>query len=568
MTARCLVAAAALVACTPTVPAPLGEDRAVAPTRGGTLHVASFVDLRSLDPAVGYDTVSAAVQFLIFDRLLAYDAKGQLEPQLAESYDVAPDGLSYTFHLRRGVRFQDGSDLTATDVKRSLERTLHHDTPCPAPSYYDHLRGYADYHEGKTTELPGIRVAGSHTVVFELSEPDSVFPHLLAMTFAAPVCPGAGATYDARFSLAACGAGPFKLVRFRSGDGVRVERHEAYWRPGAPLLDAIDWQLAVPQFAQRFKFERGDLDYIREFSEADSVLYRSSPAWRGRGAWEPSMSVNGLFMNTEMPPFDDVHLRRAVAAAIDRTELAAVRPGHVTPHDRILPTGLVPSHEGRTRQLTDRARALEEMRLAGYPYDPTTGRGGYPHTLRFLSVQNSFGQTSSELFQQQLARIGIRLELELVGFPTYLARSGERRSVAIGWDGWNADYPEPSTFFGPILTTAAIADEDSQNHSFFSNRELDDLIAQARKSTDPAARDELYRRAEALVSEQAPWAVAYEAHLFELWQPYVHGYAPNPIQSQYLRGAWIDVEARRAAPLARRAARPRTTLAWTLARWR
>src|SRR5678816_4040122 len=120
---------------------------------------------------------------------------------------------------------------------------------------------------------------------------------------------------------------------------------------------------------------------MREFSEADSLLYRTSPAWRGRGEWEPSLATNGTFMNTEMPPFDNLHFRRAVSFAIDRKEVASVRPGHVKPQLKIVPNVLIPDAPDYPGQRYDFEKALEEMKLAGYAYDPKTGKGGYPREV-------------------------------------------------------------------------------------------------------------------------------------------------------------------------------------------
>ncbi|HMR75870.1 MAG TPA: ABC transporter substrate-binding protein, partial [Polyangiaceae bacterium] len=119
------LAAAVLLACEGRVAAPIGQDRPGPPQRGGTLRTAFFTDVRSLDAATAFDTASGAIESLIYDRLVSYDAAGKIAPQLAESVDVQDDGKRYIFTLRRGVLFHDGTPLTAADVKRSIERSLH-----------------------------------------------------------------------------------------------------------------------------------------------------------------------------------------------------------------------------------------------------------------------------------------------------------------------------------------------------------------------------------------------------------------------------------------------------------
>ncbi|MEB2314339.1 MAG: ABC transporter substrate-binding protein [Sorangiineae bacterium] len=553
-----LALALALSGCKPGVKPPIGRAREVPPERGGVLRTAFFSDVRSLDAATAFDTGSAAIEGLIYDTLMSYDDEGKLVPLLAESVDVAPDGRRYTLTLRRGVLMQDGHELRAEDVKRSLERALDHDTPCPVPSFYDRIEGYDAFHDGKARELTGVRVGGQYSVDFVLTLPDATFLHKLALPIAAPLCRSAGRKWSRDFSSRPCGAGPFRVVRFDNGQIIKLTRFDGYWQKGKPYLDGVDWFLSMQSYTQRFKFEDGALDYMREFNDADSMLYRSSAAWRGMGGWEPSKTVAGTFMNTRMAPFDDVHFRRAVAFAIDRQEIASVRRGPVMPQRKLVPLSIIPESPGYPGQHHDLSRALEEMRLAGYPYEPETGKGGYPETIEYLAIIDSFAQQAAELYQQQLARIGIRISIQVVGFPTFLARTGRENTVRMGFVGWSADYPDPSDFFEPILTTASIQPEDSQNSAFYSNPELDRLLVTARGSTDASARLELYRRAEQIVADDAPWAIAYSYRYFELWQPYLHGYRPNPILTQHLRGAWLDRSEMRLARARRRAP---TTLA-------
>jgi ABC-type transport system substrate-binding protein len=564
-TERALLGAATLAllaGCEGRVAPPIGERRDLPPQRGGTLRAAFFVDVRSLDAAVAFDTASFAVENLIYDRLVSYDEKGEIAPQLAESWDISADGKRYTFQLRRGVRFHDGEELRAGDVKRSIERALHVQTPCPVPSYYESIRGYTEYHDGKTAELAGVHVEGDWVVAIELTQIDAAFLHLMALPIVAPLCKSAGRTFERGWTSQACGAGPFKLEKYENGNLIRVVRHDGYWDKGKPYLDAIEWHLAVQSFTQRFKFERGDLDYMRDLSEADSQLYRGSPEWRGLGAWEASLSTGGSFMNTELPPFDNRHFRRAIAFATNREQIAAVRPGHVVPHTKMVPDTLIPKEPGYPGQIYDYRQALEEMRLAGYPFDPKSGKGGYPVEIPYIAILDSFAQQSGEILQQQLARIGVRIRLQVVGFPTLLAKVSRRKTVPLGWTGWHADFPDPSTFFEPVLSTKAIQEEESQNSAFFSHPEFDRVIDEARHTNDRARRLALYRRAEQIVADEAPWVISYVYRYFELWHPYVHGYQPHPVLSQNVREMWFDRGAKQRA--ASRRARTRSTLALAL----
>ncbi len=544
----------ALLGCD-TIRPPLGARRDVPPQRGGVLRTAFYTNVRTLDAATAFDTASAAIEGLLYDTLVTYGEGTELVGQLAESHVVSEDGRTYRFTLRRGVRFHDGEELVAADVKRSLERALHKDTPCPVPTFYDHIDGYEAFHSGKAKELAGVRVTGTYEVEFRLREPDATFLHVMALPIAAPVCKSAGSVYERSFANAPCGAGPFRVTKYAQDDVIVLERHDGYWKKGFPYLDRIEWHLSMQSFTQRFRFEDGAMDYMRDFNATDSLLFREHPEWKKYGEWQESMTQSGFFMNTEMPPFDNRHFRRAVAHAVDHAQVAMVRPGHVEHHPRVVPEAIQKTTADMVLQRQDLALAKKELALAGYP-------DGYPEEIPFLALLDSFGEQGGQVYQQQLAKIGVKIRLQLVGWPTFLAKTGTRKSAAMGTVGWSADFPDPSDFFEPILSTKAIQDEDSQNAAFFSNRELDELLVVARRSTDQAERARLYARAESIVAREAPWSVGYSYRYYEAWQPYVYGYRPHPVLSQAVRGVWLDVdEKKRHAARSRHFRGPRTTLA-------
>lgn len=542
--------ALALAGCDSPVAGPLGvasDANQGPPQRGGWLRVASYTNVRTLDPAVAFDEVANAVEHFLYSTLIDFSPTGQgFVPDLAESWRVSDDGLRIVFQLRRGARFHDGAEVLAADVKRSLERALHPDTPCPVSAFYERIAGYAAYTGRKAPSLAGVKVEGDYTLAIELSEPDATMLSVLALPTAAVVCRSAGSTYDRDFARQACGTGPFKLKEWEPGRTVRVERFDGYYDPSRPYLDGIEYALSVPTFTQRFKFEGGQLDYMREFGEADLARYMASPLWQGRGAWEASRVVHSLFMNTEIAPFDNADFRRAISSAINRDQIASVRPGSVRPMTRIIPAA-IPGHDPSPGQRFDLARALDLMRSAGYPYDPATGRGGYPRELTYVAINDSFDVEAAQILQQQLARIGVRMRIRAQGWPAYLAETSRRRTTAFGSDGWAADFPDPSDFFEPLFATKAISEEESQNRSFYSNPALDRLLDEARRETSPERRLALYHQAEDTVLADAPWAVLYTKRWFELWHPYVHGYQIHPARSEALAFVWIDQRARQAA---------------------
>ena len=565
-----LLAGAAMLLLSAAVPngvrPPLGAGAGAndeAPQRGGVLHVATLVNVRTLDPALAYDEAWRSMSELVFARLVTWDTMGNIVPDLAREVTAAKDGSSYTFDLRAGLHFHDGTPLGARDVKRSIERLLHPKTPSPGASMYTGILGAQAFHDGQAEAISGLRVLGDLRLAIDLDGPDATFLAKLTMAFAAPVCASAGPSADSRSTALPCGAGPFRVAAWEPDHALSLVRNEAYHQPGRPYLDGVEWQVSVPSTSQRYKLERGEIDYTHDLTASEAAIYRVTPSWAGRHRWTTTAGTNGVFLNTEVPPFDNRALRRAVAFALDPSVLEKLRPDIVAA-DRIVPPSIhVPGASALAEVRTpmrrfDLTAARAEMERAGYPFDAATGKGGYPSPIDFIAVPDTWDQQTGEIWQQQLARIGIRLRLHLVTYATFQAETTRRRGAVMGKTGWNADFPDPSNFFEPILTTASIQDEGSENAAFFSNAELDGVLARAHGEADPERRKADYERAETIVRDEAPWIPTFGNRRFELWQPCLHGYAEHPVIPARFNDVWLD---RRPAPLAAREALTHPTAA-------
>ncbi len=529
-----VLAASALLlfgACRSRLAAPFPPDHGdnSVPLPGGTLSLASATDLRSLDPALAADAVAQPILLLLFDGLVDYDLQGAFIPSLASRWELADQGLTYRFWLRPGVRFHDGSELTAHDIARSIQRMLHPATPSPFKGFY--------------ASLQDVVVEGLYLVAMHLREPDTTFLHVLAQPAARPVCPDA--LDRSRDTWVPCGTGPFRLQHWERGVALRLVRHDAYFRPGLPHLDAISYRFNFHPVTQRLAFEAGELDLLHDLTQADLTRFRSDPRWIPLGAAEVAHTVVGESLNTELPPFDSVEVRRAVAAAIDREQYRLLKPGQLVAANQPVPPG-VPGHEpnlvGQTYNLD---AALEHMKRAGYPYDPSSQQGGYPHPIPYLSSHEGLSETTAQLLQQQLAKIGLRLQLKVASWPAFLAATHRRRTVAASPQGWSLDFPDASDFLGPLFGSAAIQDDDSTNTSFFRHTGLDDLLVRARRELDATRRRALFAEASAIVCDEAPWAFTYYYRSYEVRQGYVRGYVPHPIWTSHVAEAWIDRSDRR-----------------------
>lgn len=557
------VALALLPACSRELPAPIpaAHDETAPPGRGGTLRIATFGDIRSIDPATLSDGLAPTIDVLLYAGLVDYDARGEVRGDLAERWEIADEGRRVRFFLREGARFHDGEEVTAEDVKRSAERALHPTTPNPYASFYESIDGYDDYAKGKAEELRGVAVEGRYVVSFTLRAPDATFLPVMALMPLRPVCKSAGSRYKDDFH--ACGAGPFKLARggWERGRQITVTRHERYHRPGLPRLDAVEMTFLVHVATERFKFERGEIDVLRDFLQPDLLRYQADARWTPFGEYEPERQIGGEAMNVETPPFDRVEVRRAVAAAIDREQIRLVKSSNLRPAFQAVPPG-VPGHNASLRcQEHDLSRALEHMRRAGLAYDPATGAGGWPEPIPYLVYRQGLPEFTAQVLAQQLAKIGLRLEVRVVNYATFIALRGRRGRSPFGPGMWTQDYPHPADFLEPLFHTKSINPEDSNNWSFYSNARLDDALDRAKRELDPARRQSLYDDAQQIVCDDAPWAFTYAYRWYTQRQPYVRGYRTHPMWTHDLVDTFLD---RAAGPVGARAVFSREALAAAL----
>jgi len=540
-----LVSAVALaVALAPEPPA--GPRWAAAghdgPTRGGTLVVHHESDIRGLDPQRAFDELSFMAIRLLFDGLLDYDDEGRLVPSLAEALpEQSDDGRTFRFTLRRGIRFHNGRELVADDVRWSLEHMLRPETGSPGYSFYKKIAGVEELRQGSAEHIRGIRVLDARTFEITLTDPDQTFLNSMAMTFAYPV---AREGYDAPHADAAQpppGTGPFRLVEWERGYRLVFRRNDDYWRPGEPNIDRLVFLLNLARGIAAMRFRNGDIDHLHSLTPADYLFFKRSDAWHPYTVERATGDVYGIAMNCGMPPFDDVHLRRAVAFAIDREGWSRARANRLRPTGQPLPPGLLGYDEALSeRQTSDLRRAREEMRLAGHP-------DGLEDEVDYWLGAGETGRFYGELAMQDLARIGIRLRLKQVSAATYFEETGKRGTAQSLLAGWSQDFPDPADFLDILFHTDSIHDRDSENRAFYSNPELDGLLDEARVEQDRDRRREMYERASNIVAHDAPWAFVFNSLRFEIWQPYVRNYQPNMVWANDYRRVWLDLPRRRLA---------------------
>src|SRR5918998_5011212 len=268
-------------------------------TPPGTLYVALDAEPPELDPNLSSAYVDRQVMASLYDKLVDIDQDGEIVPMLATSYEVSDDDLVYTFHLREGIKFHDGTEFNAEAVKYNLDR-------------------YQEEDSVRSTEvepIESVEVVDEYTVRVTLSEPFAPFLAVLTDRAGIMASPKALEENNGRISKNPVGTGPFEFVERVRGDHITVERNQDYWRDGLPKIDSIEYRGIDDENVQYQNLQSGELDLIdsipfvefRELQESDD--YEVS--------MEPGLGYQGIWLNVTQPPFDNKQLRKAVYRLVD-----------------------------------------------------------------------------------------------------------------------------------------------------------------------------------------------------------------------------------------------------------
>ncbi|HEV8663914.1 MAG TPA: ABC transporter substrate-binding protein [Candidatus Methylomirabilis sp.] len=467
------------------------------PRRGGAYQFSlGPSDPPSLDPAHVTDTTSHAVVSELFDGLVEFDPQMRVRPAIAERWEIAADGRTYRFFLRKGVRFQNGREVSAEDFRYSFLRVLDPKTKSERTWILDRLEGATDFLGGKTADVQGIRVRDRYTLELRLGERFPPFLALLAYPAAMVVPREAVEQAGADFSTRPVGTGPFRLTEWRRDDRLVLTANPDYFR-GRPHLDRIVFRIIPEDLTRLQEFKAGTLHH----SDVPAGLYQSivaDPALRGRLHSQSILGIQAVRLNVEVPPFaGNRKLRQAFNHAVDKEAFARViMEGRVKPAAGILPPGMPGYSGGLAGYPFDRARAGQLLAEAGFP----EGKGLPPLALHYnTSLTN---RRLAEFVQAQLAEVGVKVELAALDWPAYLklVDAGQTQMHRMGWI---ADYPDPENFLTVLFHSRNIGARG--NTSRYRNPEVDALLDRADRTMGEAERVRLYQQAERRIVEDAPW---------------------------------------------------------------
>lgn len=498
-----------------------------APTGGGIYRRPLDNDPGTLDPAFVSDIYSFTVIQQIFDGLIQYDAAAGIRPGLAQSWKASRDGKTWTFTLRKGVKFHNGREVTADDVVYSFTRLLdprldpRHTTV--VVSLFLKIKGALEFSNRDAPRVEGLRALDRYTVEIALTEPSAPFISALGVGNTKVVPREEVERKDKSFGQHPVGTGPFKFKEWVRTKRIVLEANDKYYGR-RPFIDRLEYQIFPgivyePMFK---KFKDGEL----EESPIPANLQEHVQGSREyRVVNRPILGIVFIVFNTSFPRFNNPKFRQAFAHAIDRDRLAKViNKGRVHAASGILPPGTYgydPKFQG---QDYNPARAKELLAEAGYP------RGRGLGTLEFWSNRKSDEALAEHAaLAENLAAIGVKVKFQYqTDWPVFQA-AVYKNDFALFRYSWYADTPDPHTFLYQLFHS-----QSPNNLSRLSDPRIDQLLVTAEGETEYQIRVKHYKQVERQIVDLAPILVLYHPTYTRVFQPYVRGVQVSALGDPYI----------------------------------
>jgi len=482
----------------------------------------------TLDPARIADIYGRSVAQQIFDGLVEFDQTLTIAPALAQYWKASRDGLTWTFTLRKGVRFHNGREVTADDVVFSLSRLVDPKVKSTAADLFMNIQGAQPFRDGRAATVRGLTAVDPSTVRIVLDEAPVPFVTMLAIGHAKILPRDLVTQQGEAFGAAPIGTGPFRFERWDRHKEIVLGANPDYFA-GAPRIARIVYRIFPDEGAGAMfdEFKRGRL-------EDSPVPMQDYPKLLTSGSWmhvkRPMFSVRFLGFNTRVKPWSDPRVRQALTYALDREAIVqeATRGRFVLARG-ILPPGTLGYNPRLTGYAYDPARARELLTQAGFP----EGRGLAPLTV-CATVKL---EPEHSLMTRYLAAVGVKTEFRYVSDWTQfqkLLTDGQCPSFQYAWF---ADVPEPDNFLNKLFHS-----KSPRNYTGYANPQLDEILMRARTDRDDPRRVELYRRAEQMVLDDAIVIPFFHYTYERVFQPYVKSIEVSGLGDPYIpfRKIWLE----------------------------
>ncbi len=479
-------------------------------------------DSVGLDPGLETDGESFKVCDNIYETLVAYDSESTaIVPQLAHSWDVSADQLTWTFHLRRGVHFHDGTVFNAEAMLFSLGRQFYKDHP-----HHKVEGGYKYWKDmGMDDILAELTTPDDSTFVIRLKKPNAPFLSNLAMNFCAAVSPTAIKKYGRDYFKNPVGTGPFRFIEWRKDERIVLARNDNYWGPKAKL-DRLIFKPIQEASIRFLELSQGTVQGLDNLSPEYIDEIRDNPELQL--LTQPGMNVGYLAMNMDKAPFDDLRVRRAINHAVNKQALVDnFYQGLALVAKNPIPPTLWGYNDKITGYAYDPNKARALLAEAGFPDGFETELWAMPVPRPYMPQPDKIAQA----VQADRAKIGVRARIVQWEWGTDLDKvfNGEHPMALLGWTGDNGD---PDNFLHVLLDkTAAV--KPAQNIAFYKSEELHKVLVAARISADRDQRSKLYQQAQEIIFHDAPWVPLVHATQTAAFRRGVSGFKLHPTGSKW-----------------------------------
>ncbi len=504
-------------------------------TNGGDNEPAASGELRirgddplTLDPVIAQDAGSAFYIVEIFSGLVRLDASLQVQPDIAERWDISPDGKTYTFFLNKAATFHDGRAVTANDVKYSLERALSPETgSVTAENFLGDIVGAKDLSRGRADEIRGVRVVDDFTVEIEIDAAKQYFLYKMSYPTGFIVDSRQITANPTRWTQKPNATGPYKLKEWRLGERIVLESYDRN-HLGAPKLKTV--RVELQGGSSLVAYEDGEIDFTGIGLDDLERIQDPSDELNAEYQQVPRQSLDYIGFNTNVPPFDDPKVRQAFALSVDRAKIAEViLQGAIPVANGILMPG-VPGYAPEDKT---------------YPFDPQRARdllaestyaGNLPEiTLAESGAGATVGPTTEAIVQYWKDELGVEVKIQQAEAGTFFSDIDQGRYQMFHL-GWIMDYPDPENILDLLFYSTS-----RQNNTAYNNPAIDDQLEAARTETNTETRFEIYRDVERTLLQDAVWMPMFYDVAHVLVKPYVKGFQFPPLVIERFR----DIEVSR-----------------------
>ncbi|GAC1521685.1 MAG: ABC transporter substrate-binding protein [Chloroflexota bacterium] len=481
------------------------------------LTVVMAQDAVGLDPQAVEDNSAGFIDSCVLDQLVEYK-KGttNVGPGLATKWNISKNGKVYTFFLRRGVKFQDGTAFNAKAYIRDLDRLVNPNNP----NYVLKQAGVSSFISFTYGLVKSYKATGPYTVRITLKNPFGPFLSSLAMVWSGVMSPQAvSKTGDAGVLQHPVGTGPYRFVEWIKNDHITLEANPSYWGH-KPKIKRITFQIVPDASVRVLKLKRGEAQIDADVTTQDvlSTAHTSGVIQLK----QPGQLINGIGITTDVKPLNDVRVRQALNYAVDRKALSrSLFKGVGAPMNSYLPPPVWSYDKSLKGYPYNPNKAKQLLKAAGYPNGFSVELLGYTNPRGY----NSAGGQLAVAVQQYLKAIGVQANITTMDFGAFLTktRSGTYRGLYM--TGWSGDNGDPDDFLYELFSSEQIP---VGNTAHLRDAHLDAVLNHARQTSKKATRIKLYRQAQAILNHDAPWIFGTYTKQVRLTTSKVHGYALNP----------------------------------------